>query len=226
MPILEDLMLTEEFTPPQPGQPLPASFGLELPSHRRTPITAGYVLTWTEHRGGTTERRRGMVLMPGPKARSVWVVPEQPRVGEGYGVLVREVTAAGAAGAVRHVGGRSDFYSTEEWQNPFKWLPRAWERTDRLIGTDGEVYGHSVNLHVNSECRGPVFPFQGERIELGFASLASTCYVFADRYLHPWSFRPVHPTRAEEYIPLCLCFKAGLPDDAADPDEQPATDND
>lgn len=186
--IVEDL---EAPTPPDAGTQVPV-----LPGGKRRPIDPGYILTWKEFardvspldREGHTVRT-GMVLAPAPRPGTVWAVPDQEAPGEGYAVIVGQVTADSADNAIRVVGSVGDHRSTDGWQRP-RTLPRAVLRVDRYTILGGGDY-HVALLHADPACQ-HMPPFEGEDVFRGVPEPVEECYVFAGR-LHPWSRRPTVP---------------------------------
>lgn len=216
MPRLDELMITEDFTPPAPGSLPSLPPGVELLNRKRTAVTPGAPLSWTERRGDLEYTRQGMVLDLGPRARSVWTVPNDPRPGEGYAVLVHDVVAADASAANRTLGVPADCWSTEEWQNPRALLPRAYLRRDRVYQRDGGVDCQPLSLHAwDPECKCSTFLFSGQRAEYGPADVVDTVYVYGRHFMHPWSIRPMDPgsytaLAGTRYVALGRCF-AGQP---------------
>lgn len=185
-----------------------------LPARDRRPIDPGFVLTWREHPadGGPAYERRGMVWSPAQPAKSVWVIPDDPRPGEGYAVLVREVTADNAAGAARRVGGSGDFASTAEWQAP-RSLPRAVLRTDVVV--TGDSRRPTAYLHSRADCPEPgPAPYIGIAVERGEPVELPDCYVFG-QHLHPASTLPRNPAGQMGYDPYARpcgrCLRHGQP---------------
>lgn len=211
MPTLEELMLTEEYHPAAPGTLPTLPDGICLPGRKRGLFTPGAPIAWTEQRGEWRTTRFGMVLGEGPRAQSAWAVPNEPRPGDGYAVLVRNITSDPAT-ASRETGTLADCWSTEEWQNPRALLARAWLRRDRVLTAGGELDYQALTLHARDpECACAPMLFQGQRPEIGLADLADTVYVFAERFLHPWSILPMDPDSYTEmggsrYVRLGRCF--------------------
>lgn len=198
---LAGFFLTEEIpTPPADSFPLD-----------RRPIDPGFLLTWKEfpadchplNRSGHTVRA-GMVLAPAPRPGSLWVVPDEPAPGEGYAVIVRDVTADDATKAIRVVGAGDDYRSTVGWQRP-RSLPRAVLRVD-LCDTGGEGGGYPVRrLHADPHCGSPR-AFLDEDVTRGVPQVLDECYVFNGR-LHPMSRPPIDPVVVVEglsrYVQPC-----------------------
>ncbi len=113
-------------------------------------IDAGFVLTWTETPvEGQPYHRSGMVLSLAPRACSVWVQPDDARPGEGFAVVVDDVTEADWSGARRQVGTARDYLSTAAWQRP-RQLPRAWLRTDTVEA--GDFAASRTYVHADALC--------------------------------------------------------------------------
>jgi hypothetical protein len=213
---LEEFFLTEVFDKPavEVDQVETAAGLITIPTRsatredgNRRPIDAGYVLGWTEwpvDDPQQRERRRGMVMSWAPNAKSVWVIPDERRDGEGMHVVVREVTAESTSGAYRIVGGPGDYRSTTEWQSP-RSLPRPYRRTFVRSDTFGVVEGEW--LHADPQCRQPR-PCGG-KVEHGEAVPVDTCYVFRGA-LHTMSIRPALSDGRP--VPLCVCLNGRLPD--------------
>lgn len=195
-----------------------------LPVHNRTPTSPGFVLTWKERAstscGLSARTRQGMVLCTGPWGQSVWVVPDNRLPGEGYAVLVREVTRADAAHAMRVVGGAGDYVSREDWQSPRRLLPRAVLRTDRLGGAECSL------VHSAGDCPAPYTMGSGPVVR-GVPEPLDECYVFTavlhperaptvggdpelGRWLHPWSRTPLDPS-GHSMRPCGQCLRPGAP---------------
>lgn len=210
MPDIEELLIMEVWKPPEPGSMPALPDGVELPAVRRTAVTAGFPLQWTEHRGGDVYQRSGMVLQTGPRARSVWAVPTHQRPGEGYAVLVHDVTADDSSAANRAAGTPADFWSSEEWQNPRGLLPRGFQRHDQVFTGDRLDYD-VLCLHASDPaCPCSPVTFPGQRREPGPASVVDTVYVYGRRFLHPWSVLPLDPgagpSVGSRYVRLGRCF--------------------
>jgi hypothetical protein len=200
--LMDGFFLVEEYCPPGPVERDIHGDDLALPVRDRRPVDPGFVLSWREYPPkGAPVVRRGIVLGLAPPAKSVWVVPDDPRAGDGYAVLVREVTADNAADAVRRVGGSGDFMSSARWQAP-RQLPRAWLRTDVVEPADGREVWPVTHLHARADCTAPT-PWVGVRVRRGEPVAVDGCYVF-DGFLHPASVRPVRPdaktTRHDPYV--------------------------
>jgi hypothetical protein len=212
--LMDGFFLVEEYCPPGPVERDIHGDDLALPVRDRRPIDPGFVLSWREYPPkGAPVVRRGIVLGLAPPAKSVWVVPDDPRAGDGYAVLVREVTADNAADAVRRVGGFGDFMSSARWQAP-RQLPRAWLRTDVVEPADGREAWPVTHLHARADCTAPT-PWVGVQVRRGEPVAVDGCYVF-DGFLHPASTRPVRPdaktTRHDPYVAPCgMCLEAGKP---------------
>lgn len=194
---LDELLLVEQM----PEYKYDVHGEVALPVRDRQPIDPGFVLTWTETpRDGDPYERTGQVLCTAPTGKTVWVVPDEPRDGEGYAVVVCNVMADNAAGASRTVGGPGDHLSTAVWQAP-RLLPRALLRVDQVTyaGATQQV----MYLHARADCPEPP-RLSGERIEYGVAEPVDDCYVF-QCWLHPVSIRPVIPSgpNAGNYVPVC-----------------------
>jgi hypothetical protein len=206
----EDLFLTEEFTVSPTYDVRDTAGGrLVLPAADRSPIQAGFDLTWREYpKRGPAYTRKGLVVSCAPLTRSVWVQPDEPLPGEGPAVVVRNVTSDECAGAERRVGVLADYMSTEGWQRP-RTLPRAVVRTDRAAD------GRSVLrvLHADPGCPSPPARVFGSGVVRGRARSVDTCYVFRRHYLHPWSIRPAYGRRGQrKVVTACMvCLKTSLP---------------
>ncbi len=207
----EGLFLVEEFSDDVEYDVHEGADGvIALPAADRKPSDAGFFLSWREYPlDGPPYRRTGVVVALAPRARSVWVRPDDPRPGEGYAVVVDNVTKDDCADAHRRVGVPADYLSTEGWQHPST-LTRALVRVDRLLfGDDVQVRRH---LHVDPACPWPS-GFMADRVTRGRARRVQTCYVFQDR-LHPASVRP--PDRKGRRVigrvsPCGKCLKEGRP---------------
>lgn len=206
----EDLFLTEEFTAaPAYDVRATARGQIVLPAVTRSPIEAGFDLTWREYpRRGPAYTRTGLVVSCAPLARSVWVQPDEPRPGEGPAVVVRNVTSDECANAQRRVGVLADYMSTEGWQRP-RTLPRAVVRADRA------VKGGSVLrvLHADPQCPSPPAWVFGDGVVRGRPRRVDTCYVFRRHFLHPWSIRPAYGRQGQRKpATVCMvCLKASPP---------------
>lgn len=179
---------------------------------KRRPIDPGYTLTWMETPadGGIPYERTGLVLCTAPTEKTVWVVPDERRDGEGYAVVVCDVVSDNAANAVRAVGGPGDHLSTEAWQRP-QTLPRALLRVDR--STEAGDTSTATRLHANPQCPLPSPMGRQERIERGVPTPVESCFVYR-RWLHPLSVRPTIPRGAsgDVYVPECGgCLQPGQP---------------
>ncbi len=193
-----DLFLVEEF--PAEEQPRPA-----------VPAGMAGALVWREYpQHGRWYWRTGVVIALAPADRSVWVLPTDPRPGEGRFVVVCNVTEQRRHAAERRVGVGNDYLSTEQWQRPHALLPRAVIRLDRR--EDGRDWLPSRLLHADRRCPHPGNPF-GE-VKRGRARRVESCYVFRG-HLHPLSRRPVDPGRRRQdnpYAQVCgVCLKDGRP---------------
>ncbi len=230
MPTLDKLMLTEEYQPPAAGTMPALPDGLNLPA-TRTAVSPGSPIQWQETRGEFTTVRGGMVLSLGMRARSVWVVPNTPRPGEGYAVMVHDVTGKDTSDARRTVGAADDFWSTEEFQHPHTLLPRAWLRCDQVFNQAGGLDHETLTLHAQDpSCVCAHVRFPGQTFKPGTAEPAETVYVFQGRFLHPLSVLPMDPgsftaLAGTRYVWLGRCFayraERGRPV-AILPDEVPA----
>lgn len=217
---LAGFLLAEQWDPELPEErAVHAGVGWEaaLPAQDRQPNQAGFVLTWTEYPPGdpaaTGAPRRGMVLASAPDPKTVWVVPDEHRVGEGYAVVVGNVSADSAVYAVRHVAGPGDYRSTQAWQQP-RSLPRAWLRTDVFTIPEGEepIIRRYPRIHTQPDCPRPVLG--GFTVERGEPAMQPDCYIYGHWWLHPCSTRPTlsgRPGRGRP-VPLCKhCLQEGFP---------------
>ncbi len=206
---LDGFFLIEEFSNIEVDVVETASGTVTVPTRsqthdngRRQAIDAGYVLGWSEWPVDAPDqavRRRGMVECLAPNAKSVWVLPDERRDGEGMFVVVRGVTANDADDAYRIVGGPGDYRSTDRWQRPRTLLPRAWRRTHT------GRHGSFDDLHADRACIG----FPRNDVVAGPPVEVEDCYVF-DGVLHPMSNRPVRPNG--ELVPVCYrCMRRRLP---------------
>ncbi len=211
---LASFFLVEEYPATAPGAGTRRAH-LSLPARDRRPTDPGFVLSWQEYpaSGGSPTRRHGIVLTQAPPARSVWVVPDDPHPGDGYAVLVRDVTADSATAASRQVGGPGDFASTAAWQSP-RGLPRAWLRVDTVHVGGDDPDQPAAYLHARTDCPHPEpVTFMNITVTRGQPVAAETCYVFG-HHLHPASIRPTAPRihGYDPYVGPCgHCLRLGTP---------------
>jgi hypothetical protein len=194
---VDGFFLTEVF----PAEPPPRERRRLLPGIRLRPIDAGYILRWREipPDGQGPYWRTGVVVAPAPRPRSVWVQPDDQRAGEGWAVVVDNVSAEECADAERRLGVPGDLLSTRGWQSP-RTLRRA------VLRADWERYGDVVRvhryLHAAPGCAYPSVSFMADGCGRGPETPVEECYV-THGYLHPVSVRPVDPDRRDSYVEPC-----------------------
>lgn len=205
---------------------MPISEVADVEAPTRPAAAVGKRIEWRETRNGVQFRRAGVVYAAGPRDNSAWVTPDTHLDGDGTAVVVYRHPSRGL---VRTAGDpRADFYSTAEWQDP-KSLPRAYLRRDQLVNAEGLVVAEVAVVHAaDPQCRCSGLQLgvrlgwveRGERIERGRPEVLADVYVYAGRFMHTLSRRPVQAGGTFTQIGQCFAIKRqngplapGLPDD-------------